>query len=349
MFLPVKNTAPKSLLPRDCTFSQSDWTILSGFWHPVARSDEVAGKPVGAKLLDLNLVLYRTPGGVSAAKDVCMHRGGKLSLGSMRDGLLVCGFHGLHYDVKGVCVRVPALAKGSPISERLRLETFLCQERYGFVWVCIAKEPRLPLPEWTPIEKDAGTMVYIEPYYINASAGRRVENFNDIAHFPFVHTGTIGGPESDIAPYEVDITDKLLSFGVDVVEQVRYVSSESGEPVFRNAVYDYELTLPFASTVKVLNPTTGDVYRIYDIVSPISVNRSRVYQLVLDESRKMPPESLRDFTMHINDEDTPQVEGQSPHELPLDLRDEIHIPADRMSIEYRRAMARLGLGAETCA
>ncbi len=39
-------------------------------------------------------------------------------------------------------------------------------------------------------------------------------------------------------------------------------------------------------------------------------------------------------------------EGQRPAELPLDLRAEMHIPADRMSIEYRRALAtKFGLGA----
>jgi hypothetical protein len=29
----------------------------------------------------------------------------------------------------------------------------------------------------------------------------------------------------------------------------------------------------------------------------------------------------------------------------LDIMEEIHIPADRMSVEYRRTLAKLGLGA----
>ena len=48
----------------------------------------------------------------------------------------------------------------------------------------------------------------------------------------------------------------------------------------------------------------------------------------------------------INAEDKPMVEEQHPEDLPLDLRDEIHIPADRLSIEYRRALvSKFGLGA----
>ena len=47
----------------------------------------------------------------------------------------------------------------------------------------------------------------------------------------------------------------------------------------------------------------------------------------------------------VNNEDKAIVESQRPEDLPLDLKDEIHIPADRMSVEYRRTLARLGLGA----
>jgi vanillate O-demethylase monooxygenase subunit len=48
----------------------------------------------------------------------------------------------------------------------------------------------------------------------------------------------------------------------------------------------------------------------------------------------------------INDEDQPLVEGQRPPELPLDISEEISIPADRMSLEYRKGLVKtFGLGA----
>ena len=48
----------------------------------------------------------------------------------------------------------------------------------------------------------------------------------------------------------------------------------------------------------------------------------------------------------INNEDKVFVESQHPEDLPLDLMEEIHIPADRMSVEFRRALAKtFGLGA----
>lgn len=345
MFVSVKNETAKSELPRNCTFVQSDWEILATFWHPVAASSDVGSSPIRVQLLDVPVVLFRAEEGVRAAKDLCMHRGGQLSLGAVRDGVLICGFHGFEYNGQGTCVGIPALAKGSPIPRKLRLRTYQCQERYGLVWLCLADEPRAGLPEWPKIEDGSGNVISIPSYEINASAGRRVENFNDIAHVPFVHRNSFGGPACDIAPYEVVVSGNTLAFKADILEQTRYVG-QPGEPSYHEAVYAYELTLPFSSSATIYNPGSGDIYRVYDIVSPVSANKSMVFQMVVDESWKMPPEGVLAFNEQVNGEDSPQVEAQSPFDLPLDLRDEIHIPADRMSVEYRRALAGLGLGAE---
>lgn len=346
MFLSVKNDQANGDLPRNCSFARNDWEILAGYWHPVASSGDVTDAPVRVHLLDMPVVLFRTPDGVKAAKDVCMHRGGQLSLGAVCNGILICGFHGFEYNGEGACVGIPALAKGSPIPKKLRLRNYQCQERYGLIWVCLADQPRADLPAWPQIEDGSGNVIHIPSYEIKASAGRRVENFNDIAHVPFLHRNSFGGPPCDIAPYDVVSEGNTLAFKVDILEQTRYSGQIGEAPAYHGAVYAYELTLPFCSSAKIFNPDTGDTYRVYDIVSPISSDRSRVFQMVVDESWKMPAEAVLQFNDTVNKEDSPQVEAQSPFDLPLDLRDEIHIPADRMSVEYRRRLASLGLGAE---
>ena len=346
MFVSAKNTQPQDQLPLQCSFARSDWEILAGFWHPVASSADIVDDPVRVQLLDMPVVLFRTADGVRAAKDVCMHRGGQLSLGSVCNGILVCGFHGFEYNGEGTCIGIPALAKGSPIPKKLRLRTFQCRERYGLIWVCLADQALAEMPDWPQIEDGSGTVIRIPSYEIKASAGRRVENFIDIAHVPFLHRNSFGGPPTDIAPYDVISDENTLAFKVDILEQTRYSGEFGGKPAYHSSVYAYELTLPFASSAKIANPESGDVYRVYDIVSPVSSDRSRVFQIVVDESRKMSPEAVQAFNDVVNKEDSPQVEAQSPFDLPLDLRDEIHIPADRMSVEYRRRLAALGLGAE---
>jgi hypothetical protein len=39
-------------LPRDCTFTETDWRSLAPFWYPVAFSHEITNKPYAAHLLD---------------------------------------------------------------------------------------------------------------------------------------------------------------------------------------------------------------------------------------------------------------------------------------------------------
>ena len=78
-------------LPRHCTFPAGDWTVLARCWHTVAQSTEVTPEaPFAARLLDQDLVLYRTATGLTAAADLCVHRGAPLSLGCMKAGALAC-------------------------------------------------------------------------------------------------------------------------------------------------------------------------------------------------------------------------------------------------------------------
>lgn len=347
MFLPAKNSSPASDLPPQCSFSENDWRILAGFWHPVALSADLADNPMAVTLLDMPLVLYRTSEGVSASKDYCPHRGAPLSLGFIQDDQIVCKYHGFHFDGKGNCTRIPAIPESSKLAENVKIASFGCTERYGFIWVCLAAVPAAPMPEWPAIETATNTVVVMKSYMIGASAGRRVENFNDVAHLPFTHTGTIGGPPMVFPNYKVRTRNGTLGFELNVVEKVRYAAKDGSATDLRNSFYSYLLTLPFASSVKVTNDQTGDVYWIFDVISPVTASTSRVFQVVADESGKFSQDELRTFTGLINEEDNYVVEHLWPNALPLDPTAEFHIPADRLSMEYRRELAKLGLGAKS--
>ena len=78
-------------LPRECTFSPSDWKVLSGFWFPIALSKDIGEKPHPVTLLDERLIVYRVSAGYVVAKDLCVHRGSPLSYGSVEGDEIVCG------------------------------------------------------------------------------------------------------------------------------------------------------------------------------------------------------------------------------------------------------------------
>jgi hypothetical protein len=77
-------------LPRDCTFPETAWSALAPQWYPVASSHEVTGKPYAVRLLDQRLVVYQLRNGtVTAAQDICFHRGAPLSLGTVEGDEIV--------------------------------------------------------------------------------------------------------------------------------------------------------------------------------------------------------------------------------------------------------------------
>jgi nitrite reductase/ring-hydroxylating ferredoxin subunit len=67
--------------PRARTFEENDRRILANRWFPVAVAADLTDRPAPARLLDVDLVLFRSAGAVVAARDLCPHRGMLLSSG----------------------------------------------------------------------------------------------------------------------------------------------------------------------------------------------------------------------------------------------------------------------------
>src|SRR5258706_12266274 len=173
---------------------------LANTWQPVARSVEVATRPVAITLLGRQVVLWRTPSGaVLAAPDRCPHREDPLWAGTVEDGCLTCAYHGWTFGDEGRCVRVPSASEGVPPPPRAHLAAYECDERYGLVWVCLGI-PSAPIPyiaqEDDPTFRRINTPVEVW----RVSATRMVDNFLDITHFPFVHTGTFGRSQDTHVP-----------------------------------------------------------------------------------------------------------------------------------------------------
>ncbi len=73
------------------------------FWYPIAKSDEVRSyEPYKAQVLGHKFVAFRDQEGVPhVLSDVCIHRGGALGEGWVRDGTAVCPYHGWRFGGDG--------------------------------------------------------------------------------------------------------------------------------------------------------------------------------------------------------------------------------------------------------
>lgn len=334
-------------LPLGCTFDAEDWYVLARHWYPVALSRELGEKPVGTKLLDQPLIVYRSGEEVVVATNVCPHRGVPLSMGSQQGDAVVCPYHGLRFGAAGKCVHVPA-HPARDIPERLHLRTFPSFERYGLVWTCLDPESDTPpagaipdMPHWDEPGFQQITCPWMD---IGGFAGRQLEGFLDVAHFAFVHTETFADPDNAEVPV---YAPKRTDYGFEA----EYRSSVGNYPigVSQRGVPDFEWLrhfrchLPFTATLEIHFPGT-DRLVIMNAASPVSARMTRLFApIARNFDTDLPIQDVYDFNRRIFEEDRTIVEAQMPEWLPLDPGDEAHIPADMSSMTYRRGLKSLGL------
>ncbi|RMA91208.1 aromatic ring-hydroxylating oxygenase subunit alpha [Priestia megaterium] len=328
--------------PRDCTFSLEDWTTLAKYWYPVARCSDITEKPTSVKLLDVNLVLYRTTHKVVAARDLCVHRGTPLSMGWVEDDEIVCPYHGFRYATDGACTSIPAHPDAN-ISPRLCMAVYPVIERFGLVWTSLTGEQD-NLPYFDAWEDPDFQQIVCPSFDIMGSAGRQMEGFLDVAHFAWVHTDTFGDRTNAFVPkYKVSDTDYGLH-----VEYTSTVSNYSKEQQHLNPpdfkwLRVFDVYPPFTATLKVYFPEGAELW-IMNAVSPISARETRLFApIARNFDKDSPVEGVYDFNLRVFDEDREMVENQKPEDLPLDLQMEAHIMADQTSIGYRKLLKKMGL------
>lgn len=165
-----------------------DDPVLANDWHAVAWASELAaGQAKPVRLLEDDVVIWRNRDGVHAWQDLCVHRGSRLSFGRVVNDCLACPYHGWEYDSSGRCVRIPA-HPGQPPPARAHTTVYLVKECYGLVWVCLGN-PAQDVPAFPEWEDASFSKIPAGPYLYRAHGPRVIDNFLDVAHFPFVHMG----------------------------------------------------------------------------------------------------------------------------------------------------------------
>jgi phenylpropionate dioxygenase-like ring-hydroxylating dioxygenase large terminal subunit len=318
--------------------------ILHQAWHVVALSEQVTDKPLQVHLLGETIVLWRTETELVACQDRCPHRGVSLSLGWIdRNCALVCPYHAMSFDATGRCTRIPADPKITAFPQATQLRTFRTAEKYGFIWVALA-EPIQEIPLFAEWEQPDSITFHCGPYYINASAPRILENFVDVAHFPFTHRGLLGDPKfPEVSNYQLaveagEITASNIHF---------YQPNPEGTGEAKSVAYLYKILRPLVAWF--CKGEEEKQFSIFLVITPVEETRSIAWMGV---ARNYSPETsndeLRAFQDAVMAQDVPMVEAQRPQKLPLDLQQEFHFPCDKLSLAYRKWLKQIGLQFGTC-
>jgi vanillate O-demethylase monooxygenase subunit len=336
--------------PLECTFSENDWGILANMWYPLALESEIGESPIMKKLLDVDLVLSRSNDGYVVAKDVCIHRGAPLSKGWIKDGCLVCPYHGYRFDGEGKCVLVPSHPEWK-IPEKLRLQTVLHEEHYGIIWVCLGESPTNQIPVWEPEESDGNyRRFHLGPEIWECSAGRLIENFIDNAHFSFVHQSSFGQEDSATMGAEYGFSQNEFTMTMEFDYKA---TNPDDSPIENAAELDRHmhrtLFLPFC-TRTVISYQGDREHVIHFNIAPVSARKAQIIAIFhRNFDHDVPVEDLLAWEKKIIYEDRDIVELQKPEEIPMDIAQEVHAKADKASLALRHWMIKQGLEGEMTA
>jgi len=212
---------------------------------------------------------------------------------------------------------------------------------FGFLWTCFGEPPDalFDIPEAAEPDRrilNAGSIK------VATSAPRAVENFLDMGHFPYVHTGILGAePRTEVVEYRAALeNNEVWAHDCQFYQPLASASAASGQ------MTDYTYRVPHPYCVLLYksvptDPSRRDVIGLFVQAMTEETIRAHNFLCMVDETTS--DTGLRRFQQMIFSQDKPILENQHPKRLPLDPRIETPIRADQSAIVYRRWLTDMGV------
>jgi phenylpropionate dioxygenase-like ring-hydroxylating dioxygenase large terminal subunit len=217
------------------------------------------------------------------------------------------------------------------------------QEKYGCVWTTLGTPAKgvVDIPESRESDRRFVLCGWVT---MRASGLRVVENFLDMAHFPFVHTDILGSePHTDVPNYRSEIrrdVDEVWATNCTFF-QPRIAATET-EGAFVHLTY--RVPSPFAVMLYRVCPTSPDrLDAIALFIQPMEEGLCRAQPVMYLVDPVTPHEELLRFEQVIFAQDLLIVQNQRPLLMPLEAGGEIPTRADSSSVAYRRWLKEKGL------
>jgi vanillate O-demethylase monooxygenase subunit len=181
----------------------------------------------------------------------------------------------------------------------------------------------------------------LPPGRAEADPGMMIDNFLDIAHFPFVHRDTFATEGSgSVDQYEIERTGA----GFTAITEHEFNNHEDAgvaaglRPLVQRRRMTYRYHPPYAATLRLDYLDYGGVNVLLFGVQPERGRTCRIYTLMYrnDLSAESMAHAVA-FEERVLQEDL-AVQRRIRTRLPLVAGTEVHTKADRVTIELRRAL-----------
>ena len=215
--------------------------------------------------------------------------------------------------------------------------------RYDHLWTTLGAPERdiFAMPEWHEADRRPVACGAIR---VRASGLRVVENFLDLAHFPYVHTDILGTESRpEVARYSVEHrldVDEIWATKCEFFQPRAATSAEAGQI----SQYMYRVVSPFIVMLYKTPPTAPNRWDVIALfVQPVEpdVSIAHPFMLLIDEVSATT--DLIGFQQMIFIQDRIVLENQRPLLLPLQPGSETPTRGDLSSVLYRRWLKQKGL------
>ena len=313
------------------------------FWYPIARAEEVLDdKPLRVELLGLPFVAFRDSAGQAhVLSDTCVHRGGSLSAGWVRDGKAICPYHGWEYGGDGRCTRIPSLVGKTPPA-RAKVDAYPVQEKYGIVFAFLGDLPEEERPPIYDVEEYGTDGWKAQLYVIDVACNyeRSMENGLDPIHNEFVHPAQ-GAPmlsadqQSSPPPME-DIpwgSKFYMAYPTKKDHDTELKSAKTGKRIGAAGSWFQGPN----QLVTWIDISAENAFHQYLFEAPVDDGHTRIFFLnmrswLLEDEHD---DRIEKPTLQIVHEDVDVLERLTPINTPPTNTKEILVPGDAVIVRYR--------------
>jgi phenylpropionate dioxygenase-like ring-hydroxylating dioxygenase large terminal subunit len=317
------------------------------FWYPIARSEEIlSDKPLRVELLGLPFVAFRdTEGEAHVLADTCVHRGGSLSAGWVKEGRAICPYHGWEYGGDGQCKRVPSLGDQKPPA-RAKVDSYPIQEKYGIVFAFLGDLPEKERPPLYDVEEydSPGWKAQLYVYDVECNYERSMENGLDPVHNEFVHPAQGAptlSPEQQASPPPIeDIpwgSKFYMAYPSKKLPDTELNAVKTGKRIGAAGSW-YQGPNQLVTWIDI---SAENAFHQYLFEAPIDDGRTRIFFLnmrswLLEDEHD---QRIEKPTLDIVHEDVDILERLRPVRTPVTTTKEILVPSDAGVLRYREWLA----------
>ncbi len=320
------------------------------FWYPIAKSEDIKTfEPFRTEVLGFKFVAFRDKDRQAhVLSDTCVHRGGSLGKGWIKDDCVVCPYHGWYFAGDGKCTTIPSIGYDGKPPARAKVDSYPVQEKYGMVFAFLgdlSEAERPPLYEIEEYDQEGWRANQLIVFEVDLYYERSVENGIDPAHNEFVHpTHGFSGAKPEYRVKEFEVENQPYGCWFDYVmdsssfkdETMQKVRDSAGDTALSGGTYAPNTLITHIAFTK------ENSFRQYFFEAPINEKRTRIFfvnmrNMLLDPDYD---ERIRTRCLSIAKEDIEILTEVDPYLTPDSNIKEVLMPADKIVVAYRETLKK---------